>query len=491
MQVFLLTPEFWFGALVLCTFQYGKFNELNSIDPGFVRLSRGQNLKASDFAGRQAFAGALLLFLVVTLVLYFLLCLATPQLLAGWLRITNNAAPAENFNADNTYPLYVAAGFMGIAQQSIPGLSKIANTQRDLFHYLIGVPRTAILMTETASAAMFARGSSAACLGKLIETLVTDQWIASIRSFADVSFYKSEIERLELQPGPEIGNVKKGSTRELRHALEQLVYAASIATIRRSGTAGLEQLGRALTISVPTPDTRLQNSLRTGIVWFLLSLTALIFIIPLLRPAVNAVSLGAIELAYWPKAPEYAAAYVLAQFIPIIISTILMNALVPLSQPSAQDSKRESLIGLVNRNPGFVILVITTVVIFDYLQAFVDYGVFKETFRGNLLNFIKSFFPFHVLHAFISVTACLVMIRELRAAGTSTIGAALTPIVGLVGLASMFYASARSAFQLPDGFGLDYVVLIALLNILATLTAFAALYSVGYRGAAHPLEPAE
>ena len=163
MPEFLKMPEFWIGAAALCTFQCGKFGELNSIDPRFLRLSHIPNLRASDFAGPQVFAGALVLFLAVTLAIYFVLCWASPTLLIGVAKVTQQQLAAEQFAQFTNsipYPLYIAVGFMGLAQQAVPGLSKIANIQRDVFHYLLGVPHSALLTVDAASAQLFAQGAN-------------------------------------------------------------------------------------------------------------------------------------------------------------------------------------------------------------------------------------------------------------------------------------------------------------------------------------------
>jgi len=493
MPEFFWTAEFWFGAMALCVFQFGKFNELSSADPAFLRLSH-PNLRASDFAGPQIFAGALVLFIAVTLVIYFILCWASPTVLIGVANVTQTQPEQfSQFIGSVPYPLYIAAGFMGFAQQAVPGLSKIGNIQRDVFHRLLGVPLSAIRLVDAASAQLFAQGADREQLSRKVEALVGNAWLASMHRYADLSFYRAEIERLKLGSAGEREEAKNGSVRELQSLFEKLIYAAAIATIRTSGKRGLRLL--ATDLAIPPEATRpgFAGALRTGVVCYLLGLTFLIFGVPMIYPAIDMIAVSGTP-KYWPLTVNASGSYVLSQVAPVLISTMLLMAFVPLGRSRDVPTERRTAMGLLNRHAGFVLLVIAAVVTFDYVQALFDFGFYKKQYDGRLFDFITAWFPFNVLHSFISVTACLIIIWHFNASDGERpegIRPALSSIVGLVGTVALFYAAARMVFLDKAGLPLDYIALIAVLNIFAAAIAFFAVLSVKRRAVDMPLAAAE
>src|SRR5690242_5335519 len=133
MSSLLGSAQFWFGALLLCAFQFAKFNEIKPLAADLKGWSAVPDLHARDFVGLLPYRITLALFVLVTLAGYVVLCLASPSLIGGWMRIVgqeSQAAEIEKITQSSAYPLWLAAAFMGLAHQTIPGLARFSNVQR-------------------------------------------------------------------------------------------------------------------------------------------------------------------------------------------------------------------------------------------------------------------------------------------------------------------------------------------------------------------------
>lgn len=237
------STEFWFGLVVLSAYQCGKFRELNLVDPSVTeRSSVIPNLRASDFAGKNAYVSSLIVFLLATFVGYTLLCAASPTVLRGWFEVTKSPVNTADFVNKVPYPLYIAAAFMGLTQSAIPGFAALGDFQKNFFHFWIGVPRKVIDTAATFSEEIIAKTEdNKEQLYMVIRQLLSARWKAKIDKYADLVFYEYQIRRMKLDETDVLDDIKSGSTRELQHIIEQLVYAAAIAAVRetRSRHAGL------------------------------------------------------------------------------------------------------------------------------------------------------------------------------------------------------------------------------------------------------------
>src|SRR5690348_11177492 len=84
------SANFWFGAVLLCAFQIGKFNELNQLDEDLkVRSTIVPNLRARDFLGQRSYIGILVVFLVATFGVYLGCCSLSPSVMEGWIRVVD------------------------------------------------------------------------------------------------------------------------------------------------------------------------------------------------------------------------------------------------------------------------------------------------------------------------------------------------------------------------------------------------------------------
>ena len=138
---------------------------------------------------------------------------------------------------------------MGLAHQAIPGLKNVANIQRKFFHALIGVPRYVLDTSACFSRQMLVQSANnRKALAQRLAELCGDKWQVTIEPFADTCFFQSELKRLKLDSGDNLREALAASPRELRTWLQQVVYVACIATMRKSGPHGLAELADALRV---------------------------------------------------------------------------------------------------------------------------------------------------------------------------------------------------------------------------------------------------
>jgi len=470
MSTLFTSVEFWFGAIFLSAFQIGKFSELTTIDRRLTRIGSATKLRTIDFVGPRTFIGGLIAYLLFTFFFYLTICLYSPPLIAGWLKVTQGAASAESITetiASLPYPLYIAAVLAGLAQQAIPGISRIGDIQRDVFHFLIGVPRTAIDMAANSAAEIKAKadgdpGGARAALLAVLNRLASGAFVGSLRDYADVDFYTEELDRV--LPG-EDGGLETLSDRKLWAAIEALVYGGALAAVRKSGTYGLSVFAQAIGTSYAGGPMPLRH-FRTAFILLLLGATFILFLLPGLAPLSAS--------PYWPQTLSASASYVVAQMLPVFISVICMVVFVRRSsgQPAPAD-----WISILSRHSTFLLFVLFLIIVYDYAQAFAEFGIYTREYDDTLTVFILSRLPYYVLHAAISLVVCLTMLRlhqqaangELRPGRTMQ----LVQLAVATALVAGFYAVCRLNFQF-GAFEPDYILLVVILNVAAAVIAFSA-----------------
>ncbi|MCO6186422.1 hypothetical protein [Rhizobium sp. L1K21] len=484
--------EFWAGAVLLATFQVGKFGELNALDENLSGASLPvPNLGTKDFMGRNAYWLVLLIFVIVTFVGYLVLCIASPSVISGWLKVTTGVTEAEKITQaieSTPYSLFIAAAFMGLAHQAIPGVSNVANILRNWFHELFGVPRIVIATISYFDAQIVAQANTQNRLVTCFKKLSASEWVPQIEPYADVAFFRQQAARLNLdraETREEI--VQSGSVRELSKYIEQLVYISAIASVRKSGGAGLKRLAKDLGVDMPKVGTFKVplGDIMFGLLTAVGGIVFLWLVIPILEPALRT-ALNREALIFWPNgdlALQYSGIYVFSNVVPVLMSLVLMLSLSRIHANKGDDiALRDLLIG----NAGIFTLILFGVILFDYCQALLDYGLNQAAGNEGLWHFFSYWFPFNALHAFISVVICLAIMTHIvkkRAAVQSEM--ALTK--GLFRLVVMtlptaaFYALVRMFFVQKDMQAFDYLILVILLNVYAALLAFAIARSIERR----------
>jgi len=484
------SAEFWFGAFVLCTYQIAKFSELNSLDPSFsARSAIIPNLRASDFAGRFLFYGSLIAFLLATFLGYFLLCAASPRLLTGWAKVTGLEGDPEAFVKSVPYPLYIAAAFMGLTQPAIPILSKIGDMQRNIFHAWIGVPKRVVGASTFFSNQILARSSDRESLGRELQKLVSDNWLNRIDAYADTVFYRQQISRLKLTDDGQIDDIIKGSKWELKNLIEQLAYAASLATVRESGGKGLLRLAADLGVAVPTNTAPLKDYLAGGVLC-LIGMTLLWFLVPMFDRFASS-NLQSGEWDFWPDDLQKAAQYLLSHAVPIFIATVITLALWSRRLEAAVESGENDngtegdFVGGLENYAGLILTLVLIIVLYDFAQALYDFGSFQANIARSAYEFIIENVPFYVLHSFVPILACFIILIYVGRLGNAATRVSPLASAGLlvlvVGFASAFYAMARLYYQFNGAKGLDFIVLVVAVNVTAALLALATASLFGKR----------
>lgn len=483
MSGLLLTTEFWFGAAVLVAYQFAKFGELNSLDPEFAaRSALIPHLRTTDFAGRLTYFATLGMFLAATLVIYFVLCKISPTILLGWAQVSG-ASPNEDLKSfvdSVNYPLYIAAAYIGFTQPGIPLLSNIGNAQRNLFHAWMGVPTRVISTSSSFANQIFTRSTSAEQLAKELQVLISDAWVERIDAYADADFYRTHLARLKLDDQAEL---LKGTRRELKILVRQLVDVATLATVRESGVASLRRLAGDLHVSMIS-SRGWASAFFAGGTLFLIGITFLWNLIPAFdQLAARFLSPGA-KYDFWPNSLEFSGQYLISQAGPMFLATGLALAAWASAFGRKQTTAPESqpLPGITahfSRYAGLFACTVIGIVLFDVFQAFFDYGAYKTGTTDDFLTFVQLNLPFYLLHSFISVFVCFILLlymddrtQQARRRTASTISL----LVAGVALASLAYAAAQvqHKFKVPFGpNGADLAVLMVVINVSAALMAFA------------------
>ena len=107
----------------------------------------------------------------------------------------------------------------------------------------MGIPRIVTASSGSFTTQILARASTKNELGREVQDLIGDAWLKKLDAYADVDFYRQQLKRMNLDDELEVRELLRGSRRELRNVLGQLIYAAALATARESGPKSLMSLG--------------------------------------------------------------------------------------------------------------------------------------------------------------------------------------------------------------------------------------------------------
>lgn len=488
MMTLLGSYEFLFGALMLCAFQIHKFGEVDDDLRDEVALP---NLRASDFLSHVSYVAVLTLFVAVTLVGFAVLCWVAPAMI-GWIQVTAGTGEAAAIDkiAPSSYPLWIAAAFMGLAHQGIPGLKNVANIQRKFFHALIGVPRYVLDTSSCFSRQMLVQAANnRKALAQRLAELCDDRGQVTIEPFADTWFFQSELKRLKLDSGDNLREALGASPRELRTWLQQVVYVACIATMRKSGPHGLAGLAEALRVeqkgeSRPLADLMLPALGSTAVV------VVLLFLVPMVGGPVAWLVGAPVEQMFWPHEEGVqpgqdgpimqSLLYLLGQVVPLLIAAAIL-ASHPLPRAGTKRRRADSLL-VENAGTYFAI----GAAVFAYCCALTlwDYGRHRFYDFHGLLPFLQAQAPYFLLQSMIAVAVCIVIQR--RSAENLTARRDLRMfdglmVVGVAVVTSAFYAAARLKYGFLPPRTADFVLLVVILNAMAAAIAFVGCQSVWRR----------
>jgi hypothetical protein len=479
--------EFLFGALMLCAFQVHKFSEVDDDLGDEVALP---NLRASDFLSHVSYAGVLTLFVAVTLVGYAVLCWVAPAMI-GWIQVTAGTGETAAIDkiAPSSYPLWIAAAFMGLAHQAIPGLKNVANIQRRFFHALIGVPRYVLDTSSCFSRQILVQAANnRKALAQRLAELCDDRGQVTIEPFADTYFFQAELKRLRLDSGDNLREALGASSRELRTSLQQAVYIACIATMRKSGPHGLAALADALRVE-QKGESRPLADLMVPALGSAAVLAVLLFLVPMVDVQIAALVGAPADQMFWPHEAGLqpgqdgpimqSLVYLLGQVVPMLIAAAIL-ASSPL-RPTGAKPRADSLL-VENAGTYFAI----GAVVFAYCCALTlwDYGRHSFYDFNGLLPFLQAKAPYFLLQSMIAVAVCIVIQGRSAENLTASRDRRVLDGLGVVLVAvvtSAFYAVARLKYDFLPPRTFDFVLLVVILNAVAAAIAFVGCQSVWRR----------
>ncbi|WP_208246948.1 hypothetical protein WGT02_23205 (plasmid) [Rhizobium sp. T1470] len=425
------------------------------------------NLRVRHFLGFQKYLATLLLFLAVTFAGYVIACLVSPSIISGWLRVTAEADKMKAYIDSVPYPLFIAAAFMGLTNQSIPGFSKIANLQRDVFHELVGVPRIVATTATDISVQLWAKLPTDADRLREIELWASPTWEASIRNIADLSFYDAELKRRSNS----FTNLKSKSSAESMALFREMIYVMAIAAVRKDGGAALRTLASRLGVDLPPKPNPFRGLIVAGL-FSIVALSVLCFAVPMLAPIVDALN-GAQPLTFWPNGGEALRAssiYVVAQCFPVLLASTFLF----LSLPPGAAGTEITVRSLTEKHAGKLVLIILLVLAFDYAQLISDYGIYNPALTSSPGKIFGGWLPYNIVHSIISVAICVVLLHYVARGQAKTPGVSTAYIAVMTGVAiatASFYAIIRLRFDFRVPLAFDYILIIGLLNAVAAMIA--------------------
>lgn len=413
---------------------------------------------------------------MLTLAGYIVLCLASPSLIGGWMRIVgqqSEAAEIDRIAQSSAYPLWIAAAFMGLAHQTIPGLARISNVQRDMFHDLVGIPRALVETSTRFSTPILAQSPDKRSRGERLALMCSDRWRADIEEIADIGFFEARLKRLELDGNDDLKDARDGSVRELRAAIEQVVCVACIATVRKSGAEALAELAGHLGVERPRTQPSLWHDLLASAPGCFTALVVLLFLLPMVRPVAARLMGG--EAVFWPSgdgALSSSAIYLVGLVVPVLIAATILASWTA---------------GKAGRGPGSagaLIVVGLFVVGYDLGQTLWDYGFNNVKLDIGTGQFIGHMVPFIALHALVVMAICGFIRWRIARPGSGTVTRRTLDVLETVlvaAIVSAFYGWARIDYQWGKPQPFDLVLLTVLLNGAAAVMAFVTYRSIWQR----------
>jgi hypothetical protein len=484
--------SFVVGATLILIYQAARFGDIYAEDPvtsRYVSLLPGTGVR--DFAGPRAYHWALVAFLVSSLIVYSLLCMISPNVLIGAVKLLSNNPDAEKIAQGVPLPLYIAALFMGLTQPIIPGLAQFQVAQRNFFHDRIEVPRRIIDVSESLTVAIGARaGANKQQLVAEVRKLVGDDFLTSLEAYGDLPFYKLQLEKLGVASGALDATVADSSVKELRALIERLVLCALVAVSRKSGPKPLTKV--AQTLGVPLADLKRNNvgpriaRLLASSVLFVAGLLLIAELLLSLATPVDAIFGKSVSDGLWPSTLEYSFDELWSIALPIGVCMILaLYKLVPRNEVRASESDVQTdsslfddFLDFVQSNAYVLLLCILTTVAIKVGLMFWEYGTFN--LPADARSPLRLMLP--ALQSFITVAVCLLTTWYLASCARNDLGRgpsfllAILLIAGATGALALLYDFAFLDQYLnahPESRpGSEHHMFSVIANILVSVCAF-------------------
>jgi hypothetical protein len=472
------------GGFLIAVYQTAKFSELNFADPTTSRyIGRFHNLTVKDLAGAATYRFALIIFVLVSLLLYYLVCQISEPVVGGAIKILTGVEPSTK---GVPFPLYIAALFMGLTQPVIPGLAKLADAQRNFFHDQMHVPGRIIHLSESLTTAINARGgTNRRQLMAEVKKLSDDAWRQKLQSSdGDLAFYNAQLEKADLgDPSKAAQTLRGASLPELRELIATLVLSNLIAVMRKSGPKQLGQIVGLIDPQLVVPPAQLgrviSGLLLAGLLFGLAVLTiwhALDFMRPLIPSLVGSADL-------WPNT-EYLGVE-LGRIVPSIFICLLISVamlpqnlsveLVKQAEDHRSSLSADFLIEFGRSIASILIICFAVSLTIHFTAEFYQYGTAREV--KSDISITKLVVVFVRTMPSVAVAYCALLylfLRQHRRASLTWILTVMTIAVAALSLlVALTFLRLDFLPAFPNmGSGWDYTLFYVLANMLVSMAAF-------------------
>jgi hypothetical protein len=409
--------SFLVGAALILIYQAARFGNIYAEDPvtsRYVSLLPGAGVR--DFAGPNAYNWALVAFLVASLIVYSLLCMISPNVLVGAVKLLTDNADAEKIAQGVPLPLYIAALFMGLTQPIIPGLSQFQVAQLNFFHDQIEVPRRIIDLSESLTIAIEARaGKDKRRLAAEVRKLAGDDFLTSLQPYGDLVFYKLQLGNLGIDGGALEAAINDSSVKELRSLIERLVLCALVAVSRKSGPKLLTKVAQKLEVQLADLKRddigpRIAALLVSSVLFFAGLLLIAELLLSLAGP-VDAVFGKSVANGLWPSTLEYSFDELWSIALPIgVCMAFAVCKLVPRDEIQPPDSNAatgsalfDDFLDFVRSNAAVLLLCVLATAAIKVGLMFSEYGTFN--LPPDARSPLRLTLP--ALQSFITLAVCL------------------------------------------------------------------------------------
>ena len=390
--------SFLVGAALILIYQAARFGEIYAGDPvtsRYVSLLPGTGVR--DFAGPHAYHWALAAFLVASLVVYSALCLISPNVLTGAVKLLTNNADADQISEGVPLPLYIAALFMGLTQPIIPGLSQFQTAQLNFFHDRIEVPRRIIDISESLTVAIEARaGEDRQQLVAEVRKLVGNDFLASLQPHGDLAFYKLQLEKMEVDNGSleatNQGQLREGAPR-LDRTAGALRAGCGVAQVRAEAAhqGGPEARNSVVRYQARRPPG-IAGLIASGVLFFAGLFIIAELLLQLAGP-VDALFGKSITEGLWPSTLDYSFQELWSIALPIgVCMFIAVCKLAPRGEARQSDPEPEldadaspfdDFLDFIRSNAAVLLLCIFTTIAIKIGLMFWEYGTVNHPKRGR------------------------------------------------------------------------------------------------------------
>lgn len=485
--------SFLLGAVLVTLVHATKFGELNLANPVTGRyLALLPGAKVRDFVGPYAYHVALVAFLSVSLIAYYLVCQISPDILKGAIKLFSDADP-ETAIRGVPYPLYIAGLFIGLTQPVIPVFSRFGEAQRDFFHDQIEVPKRLIDLAERLAGAIEARaGADKRLLAGEVRNLVSGNVLSTVQTYGDLAFYKLQLERLDLgDPSTLDTAIKESSAKELRGLIERVIFCTLVAVMRQSGTRALVKVADAIGISSSRPRFNNLGYFLTGLaasgMLFSICILTIALVFALLADPIARLFGKPLDQSLWPNDLDNVGSELWTIVPPIFVCLMMAVSLLGPNEARQPRSPRPSpsaisngdLIGFFRSGASVFGLCIGATIVFKSAGLLYEYG---STFNVSKEALSAARLMLPMIQSFIPVAVCLFTTWYLASCNAETpqrgfsFTRTLLAIAGAVGFLAVLYDMTflyeYRRVHPQQGLAWEHLLFSVVANVLISICAF-------------------